>query len=314
MNDTIQTQPIAKPTAAADDVAGQDITHKIESHDYAGALSRLHIAAHAMNETQFHDLLTHLASQNQTDLKINKDLPVVHLTNINGVAGLEIDDGKKSITFCEGNRNQMPPAAVRGAIGGAVGAPSGKEGVFYFYGEVNQQSALSLTQQMEMWADDPKNKDQPIRIVMNSPGGSVFDGFSMMDEIARMRRAGHHVKIEDYGMAASAAGWIMQAADTRAIGANSWMLIHEPSGQATGKLSTMGAEVHLSKDLEDQFLGVFAARSHLSADDIRKHIDDGRDWWIPAGTAKELGLVDQVEEVPPFHPEEPAQKPTPTHR
>jgi ATP-dependent Clp protease protease subunit len=314
MSDTVQPQSNAKPTTVADDAAGKEITHRIESHDYAGALSRLHSAAHAMNEAQFQDLLTQVANQNQTDLKINKDLPVVHLTNINGVAGLEIDDGKKSITFCEGDRDQMPPTGMRGASAGPAGAPLAKEGVFYFYGEVNQQSALNLTQQMEMWADDPRNKDQPIRIVMNSPGGSVFDGFSMMDEIARLRREGHHVKIEDYGMAASAAGWIMQAADTRAIGANSWMLIHEPSGQATGKLSAMGAEVHLSKDLEDQFLGVFAARSHLTADEIRKHIDDGRDWWIPANTAKALGLVDQVEEVPPFHPEEPAQHATPTRR
>jgi ATP-dependent Clp protease protease subunit len=314
MSDT-PTTPNLRSTVVSPD-AERDITQAIENHDVFAAVGKLHTASHAMNDQQFHELLVHLTNQNATDRQERSDLPVLHLTKANGVEGLQIDDGKNSITFCEGERNHRLPTTGPKDDGeepdsSPPPAERGKEGVFYFYDEVSQKSVLDLTQQMESWAGNAKNKDQPIRIVMNSPGGSVFDGFSMMDEVARLRRDGHHVKIEDYGMAASAAGWMMQAADTRAIGANSWLLIHEPSGQASGKLSSMGAQVHLSKELEDQFLGVFAARSHLTTDQIRQHIDDGRDWWIPANTAKTLGLVDVVETVPPFHPEE---QPTPQHK
>lgn len=286
-----------------------EITHLIETHDVAGAVGKLHAQVHDLDKNQYHELLLQLAKQNLADRQQQKekDLPVLHLTNsANGIEGLQIADGKRSVTFCEGSEqdsNRTEPAAKTQATP-ATESPNAKEGLFYFFNEVNHDSVLNLTQQLESWTADPKNKNAPVRIVMNSPGGNVMDGFSIMDEIARVRQNGHHVKIEDYGMAASAAGWIMQAADTRAIGANSWMLIHEGSSSTSGKLSSMGQDLRVSRELQDQFVQVLAARSHLTPDEIHKHIDNGTDWWIPAATAKTLGLVDVVEPVPEFKPGE----------
>lgn len=291
-------------TAVAHDMA-HDITQMIEHHDFVLAVGKLHDASHAMNDKQFHELLVQVSQQNEADRKSDTGLPIVRLTTANGVEGLQIDDAKRSITFCEGEDKPAAKTKDDAKDSHSFDPPKGSEGLFYFYDEVSKPSVLKLTQDMESWAKNPLNKDQPIRIVMNSPGGSVFDGFSLMDEIAHLRREGHRVNIEDYGMAASAAGWIMQAADTRSIGANSWMLIHEPSSETSGKLSSIETDLHFGEQLENQFLQVFADRSKLSVEEIRKHIDGGRDWWIPAKTAKTLGLVDQVEDVPVYQPEKP---------
>jgi hypothetical protein len=41
-----------------------EITKMIENHDSFGAVQKLHTAAHAMNDSQYHELLVHLENQN----------------------------------------------------------------------------------------------------------------------------------------------------------------------------------------------------------------------------------------------------------
>jgi ATP-dependent Clp endopeptidase proteolytic subunit ClpP len=176
------------------------------------------------------------------------------------------------------------------------------EGLFYFSNEVSETTVLSLVKQLESWVEDTDNAGKPIRIILNSPGGSVFASFTLMDEIAAVRTRGHHVKIQTYGMAASAAGWLLQAADERVIGANSWILIHQISTKSEGKLFEIQNDMKLSTQLQDQFLERLAKRSKLSLATIHEHIDQGLDWWINAQDALKYGLVDSIEPVPGFAP------------
>lgn len=183
-----------------------------------------------------------------------------------------------------------------------VEASKTNEGLFYFYDEVSEGSVLSLVKQLESWSASKDNDGKPVRIILNSPGGSVFAGFTLMDEIAAVRTRGHHVKIQTYGMAASAAGWIVQAADERVIGANSWILIHQISTQSSGKLAAIQTDLKFTTQLQDQFLERLARRSKLSLATIHEHIDQGLDWWINAQDALKYGLVDSIEPVPGFAP------------
>jgi ATP-dependent protease ClpP protease subunit len=123
-----------------------------------------------------------------------------------------------------------------------------------------------------------------------------------MDEIANVRARGHHVTIETYGMAASAAGFILQSADTRVIGANSWVLIHQISSQASGKYAAIMADMKFTGQLQDQFLMRLSNRSNLSLATIHDHIDNGQDWWISADDALKYGLVDSVQPIAGFTP------------
>jgi ATP-dependent Clp endopeptidase proteolytic subunit ClpP len=175
-----------------------------------------------------------------------------------------------------------------------------KEGLFFFSGEIDADSSEEFVESLEKWTADSDNDGLPVRIVMNSPGGTVVQGFAMIDEINAVRRKGHHVTIVVYGEAASAAGWVLQTADTRVIGANSWVLIHQISSSEKGKLGEMQQGLQFTVQLQDQFLQLLANRSHLTLQEIHNHIDNGQDWWVPADEALKLGLVDQVEPIPSY--------------
>ncbi|GEM_PF-1389853 len=174
------------------------------------------------------------------------------------------------------------------------------KGLFFLYDGIDKNSVAGLIKKLEDWAGDAKHKGQPVRIVMNSPGGYVMDGFALMDEITAMRNRGHHVTIAVYGMAASAAGWILQAADTRSVGANSWLLIHQISNENSGKLVELQRNIQFTTREQDQFIRVLVKRSHLTVQEVHAHIDAGQDWWIPAREALKLGLVDDLEPVPAY--------------
>jgi len=181
-------------------------------------------------------------------------------------------------------------------------AAKAANGTFYFWEEVSDDSVLNLTKQLESFCEKKDNDGKPVRIVMNSPGGSVFSAYALMDEIANVRVRGHHVTIEVYGMAASAAGFILQSADERIIGANSWVLIHQISSSASGKYAAIMADMKFTSQLQDQFLSRLSSRSKLSLATIHDHIDQGFDWWISADDALKYGLVDSVQPIPGFAP------------
>lgn len=199
---------------------------------------------------------------------------------------------------------QQPPDTTKTTTQPAakVEADKTNEGLFYFYDEVSEGSVLNLVKQLEAWSTNKDNDGKPVRIILNSPGGSVFASFTLMDEISAVRTRGHHVKMQTYGMAASAAGWILQAADERVIGANSWILIHQISTKAEGKLADIQTDLKFTTQLQDQFLERLARRSKLSLATIHEHIDQGLDWWINAQDALKYGLVDSIEPVPGFAP------------
>ena len=171
-----------------------------------------------------------------------------------------------------------------------------KEATFMFYDEITQASVAQLTAKLEAWSED--NPDQPLRLMLNSPGGDVFASFALMDELNHLRHDGHKLTVAVYGMAASAAGWIVQAGDKRIIGANSSILIHEVSSGTEGKLSKMKEDIERSDRLQEQFIQLLSSRSKLTPHIIHSHIDGGHDWWISAQEAKKLGLVDEIESAP----------------
>jgi ATP-dependent Clp protease protease subunit len=210
------------------------------------------------------------------------------------------------LTFATASFAQAPkpptPDQIFASLFGRADAPKVANGTFYFWEEVSDESVLSLTKQLEAFTQDKDNDGKPVRIIMNSPGGSVFSGFALMDEIANVRARGHHVTIETYGMAASAAGFILQSADTRVIGANSWVLIHQISSQASGKYAAIMADMKFTGQLQDQFLMRLSNRSNLSLATIHDHIDNGQDWWISADDALKYGLVDSVQPIAGFTP------------
>lgn len=66
-------------------------------------------------------------------------------------------------------------------------------------------------------------KNEPITIIMNNPGGDWFHGMAIYDAIKACQS---HITIKVYGMAMSMGGVILQAADKRIMMPNSRFMMH----------------------------------------------------------------------------------------
>ncbi len=163
--------------------------------------------------------------------------------------------------------------------------------VYNFLGVVDQGSVAMCMDQLTQWDRiDPKS---PIEIIFNSPGGSVMAGMALFDHIQEIRENGHVVTTVSKGYAASMAGILIQAGDIRVIGKESYVLIHEISTGAVGKIGELEDVVEFVKMIQKRVLAIFADRSHKTAAYYAKHWER-KDWWLNSDECLAIGFVDEV--------------------
>ena len=163
--------------------------------------------------------------------------------------------------------------------------------VFNYLGSIDQTSVAACMEQLTIW-----NRVDPgcdIEIIFNSPGGSVMSGMALFDHIRDIRKDGHKVTTVSQGYAASMAGILIQAGDVRVIGKESYVLIHEISTGAVGKIGEIEDVVEFTHKIQDRVLDIFADRSKKKAAYYAKHWKR-KDWWLDSTECLEIGFVDEV--------------------
>lgn len=174
--------------------------------------------------------------------------------------------------------------------------------VYHFTAAINPESVGRCIEQLQTWSR--LEPGCPMEIVFDSPGGQVIPGMDLFDFIQELRRRGHHVTTAARGMAASMAGILLQAGDHRVMGAECWMLVHEVSTLAMGKIGEIEDEVAFVKRIQERVLDIFATRCREAAERgtaskpltkaaIRRRWRR-RDWWISSDECLRFGLVDEV--------------------
>lgn len=157
----------------------------------------------------------------------------------------------------------------------------------------------SSVDQFSLWLLERRllKPGEPVTLNIYSPGGSVFAGFVMMDAMREARDAGVEITAKVSGYAASMGGIILQAATTRLIGKESYLMLHEVSQGMFGgfKLSELADEKDLTERLTKQSMKWYADRSggKYSVDQLLAKVKKF-DWWVNAEEALEAGFVDGV--------------------
>lgn len=128
-----------------------------------------------------------------------------------------------------------------------------------------------------------------LRVYINSPGGDVFDGVTIMNQVARFE--GKRSVYVD-GIAASAASMIAMAGDEISIASNGTIMIHEAWGAAMGNASDLrGAADLLDKITHDAVLAAY--------DRTRQPRTQVLEWmkaetWMNAEEAVQRGFADKI--------------------
>ncbi len=134
-----------------------------------------------------------------------------------------------------------------------------------------------------------------IEIAFNSPGGDVIAGMSFFDYLRDMARKGHKITTVCTGMAASMAGILLQAGDTRVATRESMILIHEIAFSAGGKIGDVEDTWLMAQKLTDHVIRIFVQRSggKLTEEYLKAHWAR-KDWWLDAEEALALGIIDEI--------------------
>ena len=156
------------------------------------------------------------------------------------------------------------------------------------FGGVDQKLAERVSAQM-LYLDHVSN--EPIRLLINSPGGHVESGDTIHDLIEYISAP---VAVIGTGWVASIATHIFLGvpAKQRFCLPNTRFLIHQPSGGAGGKASDIAIQAEEIVKMRERIAQKIAEATGQSIDRVRKDID--RDYWMSTDEAKEYGILGTV--------------------
>ncbi len=164
-----------------------------------------------------------------------------------------------------------------------------KERIIFLGEEVNATTAsLIVAQMMFLEAEDP---DKDIHFYINSPGGSVTDGFAIYDTM-------HYVKcdVATYcmGMAASMGAFLLAGGTKgkRYALPNAEIMIHQPLGGAKGQATEIEIAAKQILRTKETLNRILAENTGRSIEEIA--VDTERDNWKTAEEALEYGLIDKI--------------------
>jgi len=165
-----------------------------------------------------------------------------------------------------------------------------------FDGPVGSNSVAVALQTINAW--HRLHPDSKWTITMNSPGGSVIEGMHLFDALTAYSKRGggtHEITMVVRGYALSMAAILLQAVDKRVIGPESYLLIHEVSAAAMGKIGEMKDDMKWYEKICERISTIFVQRSNGKISKTKfKSNWTRKDWWLSSDEALALGFVDEI--------------------
>lgn len=155
-------------------------------------------------------------------------------------------------------------------------------------GEINQKTTKTTVEQLLALSSE---SDDPITLLLSSPGGHVESGDSIYDLIRFIRAP---VKIVGTGWVGSIAILIFLAADKkhRYCLPNTRFLIHQPSGGILGDASDISIQAGELIKIRKRINKIIAERTGKTQKQVNS--DTERDYWMSATESLKYGLVGSI--------------------
>lgn len=156
------------------------------------------------------------------------------------------------------------------------------------FGGIDQKLAQTVSAQL-LYLDHISH--EPIKLIVNSPGGHVESGDTIHDLIQFIESP---VAVIGTGWVASAGTHIFLGADKdkRFCLPNTRFLIHQPSGGAGGRASDIAIQAREIVKMRERLARVIADRTGQPYEKVLEDIE--RDYWMSTEEAKEYGILGKV--------------------
>lgn len=154
---------------------------------------------------------------------------------------------------------------------------------------VNDQVANIIQAQLLFLNSSDAKK--PIKLYINSPGGSVYAGYGIYDT---MNYISNDVYTMCCGMAASMAAVLLSSGTKgKRIGLpHSRVMIHQPMGGTEGQASDMEITMKEMIRIKAELYEILASNTGKTVKQIT--VDADRDYWMRGEEAVKYGMIDKI--------------------
>ena len=163
------------------------------------------------------------------------------------------------------------------------------ERVIFLGDEVNSQTAnIVVAQLLHLAYQTP---DEDIKLYINSPGGSVYDGLAILDTINFIKP---DVQTIGIGLQASMGAFLLAAGTKgkRGILPNARVMIHQPSSGTRGKITDQEIDLKEGLTLKEKLAEILAKNTGQNLEKLKNDME--RDYWMSAEEAVKYGIVDKI--------------------
>jgi len=168
----------------------------------------------------------------------------------------------------------------------------------YFYNEIDQTTTLNLNKELHDLSNklinisNTNGMGRPtIKLHINSPGGDVYHGISIMDTIIELKKDVNVDTIVE-GISASAGTFISLVGSKRYITQHSYMLIHQLSSGMFGSYKQLKDSMSNFDELMIMIKRVYNEYTKVSQEELDGILSHDLVW--NSSKCLELGLVDEI--------------------
>ena len=133
---------------------------------------------------------------------------------------------------------------------------------------------------------------ETLEIEINSPGGSVLDGYRVYNSLMQMRGRGVEIIATVNTLAASMGSVILMAANKVRIVEGGRIMIHEASQAVAGDAATHARAAKLLEEISEEIAGIYAKRTGGDPDEMRELMK--AETWMGAAEAMERKFADEI--------------------
>ena len=163
-------------------------------------------------------------------------------------------------------------------------------------GDITNESACEVVGLIYEINNEDKNKAEenrdPIKFILNSPGGNVYDGMGIIDAIETSITPIH---MYIYGQAMSMGFAISTCGDYRYASKRTTFMYHECSWETGAeKMRYHEQELKEGKRLWKVYDDVIVQNTEITLKNLQSVRKEQKEWYITAEQALKLGIIDEI--------------------
>lgn len=136
---------------------------------------------------------------------------------------------------------------------------------------------------------DSVSDAKELTLLVNSPGGSVFDGVALYHMLTPFK---DKLSVEVVGLCASAATLPALAGKKLSMGKGTYFMIHNPAAGIFGEAKELRKRADLLDQIKEEVVDVYVSHSNMSREEAQNAMDT--ETWLTAQQAVDAGFAGEI--------------------